>query len=72
MKAHEVGEGFESWNAAIGAEIGSIVVCPDGSEMWCDEEGLCKGIPVLNLVATMIAGQPIVGYVILFRKGDIK
>ncbi len=69
----EVGEGFESWNKAIGAGIGELVVTPDRSlELWCDEEGLCIGRPILNMTASILAGRQIVGDVIVFRPGDIK
>ena len=69
----EVGDGFQAWNDAIGADIGQIVPCLDGKhELWADEEGLCKGEPTINVMASAMAGQPIVGSVILFRVGDIK
>lgn len=69
----EVGEGYESWNKAIDARVGQLVVCPGGKvELWCDEEGLCKGEPILNFTASIMARQHIVGDVIVFRKGDVK
>lgn len=69
----EVGNGFRTWNAVIGASIGELVVSPDGSiELWCDEEGLLKARPQTNLAASMLVGRPIVGDVIAFLPGDVK
>ena len=73
--AVDVGEGWESWNAAIGARVGEIApaVHPDyhGKELWCDEEALLMNRP-LNPVASLIADQAIFGDVILFEQGDIE
>ena len=44
------------------------VVCPDGSILLVNEEGLLHGLPV-NKEASAIAGQTIVGNVIHFAKG---
>ena len=69
----EVGNGYKSWNEAIGAGIGEIVVSPDRTlELWCDEEGLCRAEPQINRAATLLAMRQIVGDVIVFRRGDIK
>jgi len=68
-----VGDGFESWNEAIGARVGTIVVSPDRTvELWCDDEGLMVAEPQLTLAASMLVGQQIVGDVIYFMPGDIK
>ena len=71
----EVGDGWQSWNKAIGAGIGTIVqgkLAGKRIELWCDDEALCVAEPVQNLVASKLAGQPIFGAVIVFRPGDIK
>ncbi len=57
---------------AINAHTGCIVPLSDGSELWCDEEALCKNNPVRNAMASLLAKQDIYGDVILFKKGDIK
>lgn len=67
----EVGEGFEAWNKAIRAQWGELVVCPDGHELWCDEEGLLRNRPY-NAAASVVAGRPIVGDAILFDPGDVR
>lgn len=67
----EVGEGFESWNKIIGANIGEIVYCPNSNiELWVDEEGLLKKSQP-NLKATLLSGVHIVGDAIMFQVGDI-
>lgn len=67
----EVGDGFETWNKAIGATCGEIVPCKNGrQELWCNENGLAEEC-ALNQYASFIAGRHIVGDVILFEKGDI-
>ncbi len=68
----EVGTGWRDWNNAINAHTGCIVPLSDGSELWCDEEALCKNNPVRNAMASLLAKQDIYGDVILFKKGDIK
>jgi hypothetical protein len=72
----DVGDGFRTWNAAINARMGQIVpgyIVGQGEvELWCDEEGLLVDKPTQNLYATLIARQPIVGDVIVFKPGDIK
>lgn len=69
----EVGDGYQAWNRSIGADSGELVVCPHGGlELWCDEEGLCKGDPVVNFMASALAGRTIVGDVIVFKRGDVK
>jgi uncharacterized membrane protein (DUF441 family) len=71
----EVGDGFQTWNKAIGAGIGTIVqgtAAGQRVELWCDDEALCTADPVQNVAATGIARQPIYGDVIVFRPGDIK
>jgi hypothetical protein len=68
----EVGTGFETWNDAIGASTGTLVVSPDRTlEFWCDDEGLCCEDPQLNREASMLAGQQLVGDVIVFFPGDV-
>jgi hypothetical protein len=71
----EVGDGFRTWNKAINAGTGTIVQGTAAGkvvELWCDDEALCCNAPVQNIVATMIARQPIFGDVIVFAVGDIK
>lgn len=77
----EVGNGFETWNEAIHAGIGTIVQGrivnmekgkTEKIELWCDDEALCCNNPVGNVFASMLAGQPIFGDVIVFHPGDIK
>jgi hypothetical protein len=76
----EVGEGFRTWNQAIKASIGTIVFASMDDvtrgvkqeiELWCDDEALMVNEPVGNVFASMLAGQPIFGDVIVFRPGDI-
>jgi hypothetical protein len=68
----EVGDGFESWNQAIGARVGEIAQTPDGTiELWCDEEGLLRERE-FNFQASTLAMRPIVGDVIVFEVGDIQ
>jgi hypothetical protein len=71
----EVGNGFESWNKAIGARMGEIVYLNDGRELWMDEEGRMVSEPVINEAATDLAaashGYPMVGDAIIFEAGDI-
>ena len=68
-----VGTGYESWNAAIQANMGELVTSPDGTiELWCDEEGALIENPQLNFAASMLVNRPIVGDVIVFFPGDIK
>ena len=67
----EVGDSWREWNKAIGARMGTLVTSYDGHyELWCDEDGLMTQ-PVINPEATQIAGQPLVGNVIVFKQGDI-
>ena len=82
----DVGESWESWNAAIGARTGQIVpavsaghfsetlavlaISGSGKELWCDEEALLTERP-LNPIASLIADQAIFGDVIVFEEGDI-
>jgi hypothetical protein len=69
----DVGDDYKAWNKAIGADWGELVVSPDRSiELWCDEEGLCKGEPIVNVMASLLVKRPIVGDVIVFYPGDVK
>ena len=69
----EVGNGFETWNKVIGASCGTIVSAPGATlELWCDDNGLLAPEPRLNLQASILACQQIVGDVIVFKPGDIK
>ena len=67
-----VGKGWQDWNRAINANLGCIVMLPDGSQLWCDDEALCKGEPVRNSTASFMTGQDIYGDAILFNRGDIQ
>jgi len=58
---------LESAQNAVGGYV-ERVVCPDGSILLVNEEGLLHGLPV-NKEASAIAGQTIVGNVIHFAKG---
>lgn len=67
----EVGDGYETWNKAIGATCGEIVKCRNGhQELWVNENGLAEECE-LNQQASFLTGLPIVGDAILFEKGDI-
>lgn len=68
-----VGGGFETWNEVIHARMGELIVSPDRSiELWTDEEGLLKCEPELNVAASMLVGQRIVGDAIVFFPGDVQ
>lgn len=41
-------------------------------ELWCDEEGLCKMDPEVNLIASYFNGDGICGDVFLLPQGLIK
>lgn len=72
-KIETVGDGYETWNEAIGAGIGQLVISPDGTiELWCDEEGLFVSEPKVNVAASLLVRQQIVGDVIVFYPGDVK
>lgn len=46
---------------------------PDGPQqatMWCDDDGMMKGLPV-NPLASQIAGQRILGDVLLSSPGEV-
>jgi hypothetical protein len=56
---------------AVGGYIERVCLpggtAPKGTEMIVDEEGTLKPDPVLNPAASLIAGQPIFGTVILVK-----
>jgi hypothetical protein len=68
----EVGNGFMTWNKAIDARTGTIVPTRDGRELWADDEALLVESPQLNSNATILAGFPVFGDVIVFEPGDIE
>ena len=39
-------------------------------DLWCNEEGLLQGLPI-NHAATQLTGMPVVGDVIIERRGEI-
>lgn len=45
---------LEQMYAAIGCDMVERVQVGEGSELWCDEEGLLKARPQLNYKATML------------------
>ncbi len=49
-----------------------IVYLNEDKLMVVDEEGLLKADPCLNIEASKIAGQPIVGQVIIIERNQIK
>lgn len=66
IRAVEVTKDLASMYPIIGCEVVEIVPINPAYEftMWCDEEGMLKDSP-LNLRASVIAGRPIFGNVIL-------
>lgn len=62
---------LEQCQKAVGGFIERVVIHGaignQGMELIADEEGLLKPDPVLNPIASAIAGQPIVGTVILVK-----
>ncbi len=68
----EVGDDWSDWNETIGARWGTLVTCPDGRELWCDDEGLLVENPAYNVEASLMAGQDIVGATIVFMEGDVE
>jgi hypothetical protein len=60
---------LESMQKTVGGYI-EIVYLPDGRMMVVDEEGLLKNKD-LNIVASQLAGQQIVGDVIIAENGEI-
>ena len=58
---------LEEMQAAVGGYIERVVI-PKVGEMYVDEEGLLKGKPI-NQMASLIAGMPIVGDVLIVRRG---
>lgn len=68
----EVGDGWETWNAAIGASVGEIVRTRDGKhELWVNENGIAEGC-VVNVEASKRVGVRILGDAILFEEGQIE
>jgi hypothetical protein len=65
---------LEQCQKAVGGYIERVCLpggtAPNDVEMIADEEGLLKPDPVLNPIASAIAGQPIVGTVILVKVVD--
>jgi hypothetical protein len=69
----ETNQGFKGMRALIGAdtaELVSYIPGTPGYELLCDEDGIGKGLPI-NGHASAIAGQPMVGDVFLYPKGDV-
>lgn len=45
---------LEQMYKAIGCTTVELVALPDGTELWCDENGLAVDSPKMNLKATML------------------
>lgn len=63
---------FKECYGLVGCRLLEVVYLGDGAVMLVDEEGLCCDAPVLNPVATMFAGHPIVGKAVLLDKREAK
>jgi len=63
-------DGLEKKQEAVGGLIERVWLSDD-RYMWANEEGLLQKLP-LNHVASKIAGQPIVGDVLLVSDEDMK
>ena len=56
-------EMYQSLNCDLVTAVQSS--CFPGLTLWCDDEALLKADPVLNLRASILAGQPIYGPVLV-------
>jgi len=63
---------FKECYALVGCKLLEVVYLGDGGVMLVDEEGLCCDRPVLNPLATLFAGHPIVGKAVLLDKREAK
>ena len=63
---------FKDCYALVGCDLLEVVRLENGGILLVDEEGLCKGTPVVNPIASMIAGQVIVGNAVHFDKAEAK
>ena len=61
---------FADMQAAVGGYV-AVINLPKGKILVVDEDGLPKQKPI-NVTASTIAGQMIVGDVVLANQGDIK
>jgi hypothetical protein len=59
---------LESVHRLLGG-YAAVVTIPGDHLMVCDEEGMCKGLPV-NALASSIAGRTTVGPVIICSKKE--
>jgi hypothetical protein len=62
---------FKECYALVGCKLLEVVYLGDGGVMLVDEEGLFNN-PVLNPLATLFAGHPIVGKAVLLDKREAK
>ena len=62
---------FKECYALVGCKLLEVVYLGDGGVMLVDEEGLFNN-PVLNPLATLFAGHPIVGTAVLLDKKEAK
>jgi len=63
---------FNECYALVECKLLEVVRLSDGGVMLVDEEGLCCDHPVLNPLATLFAGHPIVGNALLLDKKEAK
>jgi hypothetical protein len=63
---------FKECYGLVGCDLLEVVYLGDGSILLVDEEGLFKNPPILNPLATLFAGHPIVGTAVLLDKREAK
>ena len=65
--SHENGMNLNEMYRELDCDLVQVVLSPcfPGVAVWCDEEALLKCDPELNLRASIIAGQPIYGPVLV-------
>lgn len=61
--------GLKQLQGAVGGLI-ELVVCPDGREMYVNEEGLFRKDFGINVRASEMASRPLVGPAVLLEDGD--
>ena len=63
---------LEELYAAIGCRMIEVVRLRDGSIMIADEEGMFSENAAVNLMATTLAGTPIVGNVVICDNNQLR
>lgn len=68
----ENGMNLNEMYGELDCDLVQVVLSPcfPGVAVWCDEEALLKCDPELNLRASIIAGQPIYGPVLIVSEND--